>query len=129
MKILSCGAGMQSTALALMACENAVKTGKYPLVPVYDLIAFCDLGKEPPWVMKQVEFINAACKQAGIRFEILRSPLYEDYLRDFGKKESCINSILDRWNGRKERKDDAKLHNGLQDRIDTKFCAVGTTWI
>ena len=23
MKILSCGAGMQSTALALMACENA----------------------------------------------------------------------------------------------------------
>ena len=27
MKILSCGAGMQSTALALMSCENA-KAGK-----------------------------------------------------------------------------------------------------
>lgn len=28
MKILSCGAGMQSTALALMACENANSPGK-----------------------------------------------------------------------------------------------------
>ena len=25
MKILSCGAGMQSTALALMSCENKMK--------------------------------------------------------------------------------------------------------
>lgn len=57
MKILSCGAGMQSTALALMSCENVRTTGKFPLVPVYDPICFCDLGKEPPWVMKQVEFI------------------------------------------------------------------------
>lgn len=39
---------MQSTALALMACENVVTPGKFPLVPVYDLVAFCDLGKEPP---------------------------------------------------------------------------------
>ena len=85
-KILSCGAGMQSTALALMACENVREPRKHPLVPVYDLIAFCDLGMEPPWVMDQVEFIRVACREAGIRFEILRSPLYEDYLRDFGKR-------------------------------------------
>ncbi len=49
MKILSFGAGMQSTALALMSCENAFsKTdGKelpYPLVPIYDIVIFCDLG-------------------------------------------------------------------------------------
>lgn len=86
MKILSCGAGMQSTALALMSCENKMKQGKFPLVPVYDLVVFCDLGKEPPWVMKQVEFIRNACEEAGIRFEVLKSPLYEDYLRDFGKR-------------------------------------------
>lgn len=86
MKILSCGAGMQSTALALMSCENAKSPGKYPLVPVYDLIAFCDLGKEPPWVMKQVEFVKIACESAGIRFEVLTSPLYEDYLNNFGRK-------------------------------------------
>lgn len=77
---------MQSTALALMACENAREPGKHPLVPVYDLIAFCDLGMEPPWVMDQVEFIRSACREAGIRFEVLRSPLYEDYLNDFGRR-------------------------------------------
>lgn len=77
---------MQSTALALMACENVKNPGKFPIVPVYDLIAFCDLGKEPPWVMTQVEFIRSACEKAGIRFEVLKSPLYEDYLENFGKR-------------------------------------------
>ena len=86
MKILSCGAGMQSTALALMACENAREPGKFPCVPIYDLVCFCDLGKEPPWVMKQVTFIEKACQAAGIRFEVLKSPLYEDYLKNFGNK-------------------------------------------
>ena len=48
MKILSFGAGMQSTALALMSCENVDAERKgherpYPLVPVYDLVVFCDL--------------------------------------------------------------------------------------
>lgn len=86
MKILSCGAGMQSTALALMACENVKNPGKFPCVPVYDLICFCDLGKEPPWVLEQVDFIRNACLDVGIRFEVISSPLYEDYLRDFGNK-------------------------------------------
>lgn len=76
---------MQSTALALMSCENAKDPGKFPLVPVYDLIAFCDLGKEPPWVIQQVRFIEKACNSAGIPFVILQSPLYKDYLDNFGK--------------------------------------------
>ncbi len=40
MKILSFGAGMQSTALALMSCENAMADGPppYPAVPVYDAV-------------------------------------------------------------------------------------------
>lgn len=77
---------MQSTALALMACENVRDPGRHPLVPVYDLVVFCDLGKEPPWVMEQVDFIRAACQAAGIRFVVLESPLYQDYLHDFGKR-------------------------------------------
>ena len=45
MKILSCGAGQQSTVLALMSCENAMSEKIiYPLVPVYDAVLFCDLG-------------------------------------------------------------------------------------
>ena len=72
MKILSFGAGMQSTALALMSCENVDAERKghertYPLVPVYDLVVFCDLGFEPPWVMQQAEFVHRACDTPGIR--------------------------------------------------------------
>ncbi|MBA4698511.1 MAG: hypothetical protein H2212_03675 [Ruminococcus sp.] len=76
---------MQSTALALMSCENVITPNKYPHVPVYDLIAFCDLGKEPPWVIDQAKFIQASCENVGIKFEILESPLYRDYLNNFGK--------------------------------------------
>ena len=55
MKILSCGAGMQSTALALMACEQAITGASlYPDVPIYDATIFCDLGLEPVWVKQQV---------------------------------------------------------------------------
>ena len=76
---------MQSTALALMACENVQHPERHPLVPIYDLVVFCDLGKEPPWVLRQVEFIRAACQAARIKFVVLESPLYQDYLQDFGK--------------------------------------------
>ena len=72
--------------MALMACENVKYPGKHPLVPVYDLIVFCDLGKEPPWVLDQVEFIRNSCQIAGIKFVVLESLLYQDYLRDFGKR-------------------------------------------
>lgn len=85
MKILSCGAGMQSTALALMSCENAKYPGKHPEVPVYDAIIFCDLGKEPPWVYDQVYFIQSACEGAGIPFYVLSTDLYGDYAKNFGK--------------------------------------------
>ena len=54
MKILSLGAGMQSTVLALMACENSHAPGFHPLVPVYDAVVYCDLGFEAPWVQAQV---------------------------------------------------------------------------
>lgn len=89
MKILSCGAGMQSTALALMACEKAMgNSGLYPAIPVYGAIIFCDLGLEPVWVKRQVDFIRRACEKAGIAFYILDTPLYQDFLRNFGQRRT-----------------------------------------
>ena len=89
MKILSFGAGMQSTALALMSCENA-KTGKimHPWVPVYDAVIFCDLGLEPEWVNTQMEFTRKACEDAGIFFKVLNTPLYQHFIENFGERRT-----------------------------------------
>ena len=38
MKILSCGAGMQSTSLALISCEQTKGIVRYPQVPRYDAV-------------------------------------------------------------------------------------------
>lgn len=84
MKILSCGAGMQSTALALISCAQVHSEVRYPQVPRYDAIIYCDLGIEPAWVPEQVKFIERACREAGIPFYILQSNLYQDYMRNFG---------------------------------------------
>ncbi len=91
MKILSFGAGMQSTALALMSCENAIalKEGwvvPYPQVPVYDAVIFCDLGLEPPWVKTQADFVRTECEKVGIFYKQLDAPLYDDLVENFGKR-------------------------------------------
>jgi len=78
MKILSCGAGMQSTALALMAAENVKKGVVHPLVPVYDAVIFCDLNCEPAWVYEQVDFIAEICERYGIPFYTLETYILED---------------------------------------------------
>ena len=93
MKILSFGAGMQSTALALMSCENALAKAKgkdaiYPLVPIYDVVIFCDLGLEPIWVTQQADFVKKACESAGIMYVKLDSPLFDDFINNFGKKRT-----------------------------------------
>ena len=80
MKILSCGAGMQSSALHLMSCENALamRKGKLPVwpdVPIYDVSIFCDLGFEPPWVKKQVEFLKDAGHSCGVPLVVLELSL------------------------------------------------------
>lgn len=89
MKILSFGAGMQSTALALMSCEN-IRNGYavHPKVPIYDNVVFCDLGFEPSWVKRQVEFTRRACKEVGIRFDVIDAPLYEDLMKNFGERRT-----------------------------------------
>ena len=59
MEILSFGAGMQSTALALMSCENAMAGGRdyypHPLIPVYDAVIFAT------WDWKLPECTNSCC--------------------------------------------------------------------
>lgn len=93
LKILSCGAGMQSSALFLMSCQNALaqKKGKpavWPLVPIYDVSVFCDLGLEPPWVLKQVQFLQRCGESSGVPFVVLKSPLYQDFIKNFGERRA-----------------------------------------
>lgn len=90
MKILSFGAGMQSTALALMSCENAMTDGPapHPLVPVYDAVIICDLGLEQEWVRQQTEFVRRACVDAGIFFKKLDTHMYQDFMENFGERRT-----------------------------------------
>lgn len=93
MKILSFGAGMQSTALALMSCENkkAFLQGEpapHPLVPIYDLVIFCDLGMEPPWVEDQMLFVKDACERFDIKFKVLHTDLYKHLMENFGERRT-----------------------------------------
>ena len=93
MKILSCGAGMQSSALHLMSGENALAKIRgeppvWPQVPIYDISIFCDLGFEPPWVKKQVEFLANAGHSCGVPLVILDSPLYTDFMENFGERRT-----------------------------------------
>lgn len=86
---------MQSTALALMSCENAIflrlhpgEVVPHPEVPIYDAIIFCDLGAEPPWVYRQASFIKRACQRAGIFFHTIKTNLYQDYMENFGRRRA-----------------------------------------
>lgn len=90
LKILSSGNGTPSTSLSLMSCENAhcINTGRpprWPKVPVYDYILFCDLHAEPSWVRRQADFVAAACNEAGIIYKELDADLYGDFTNNFGK--------------------------------------------
>lgn len=84
---------MQSTALALMSCENATAKQKgfnppHQCVPIYDDVVFCDLGFEPPWVLDQMEFTRRACESVGIHFKVIPSPLYQDFMKNFGERRT-----------------------------------------
>lgn len=86
LKVLSCGAGMQSTALTLISCAQTKGEICYPQVPRYDAVIYCDLGNEPSWVIRQVHFLEETCRNHAIPFYILRSNLYQDYMERFGRE-------------------------------------------
>ena len=84
---------MQSSALHLMSCENARAASEgrdlpWPMVPIYDVSVFCDLGFEPPWVAEQVEFCKRAGEWAGVPVKVLEAPLYRDLMENFGKRRT-----------------------------------------
>ena len=117
MTILSFGAGMQSTALALMSCENAKakQCGKpfpHPVVPIYDCIVFCDLGLEADWVLSQMEFVRQACIDAGIRFEKIDTHLYQDLRDNYGRKRTAAIPF---WTKNKE---------GKEGKISRRACTI-----
>ena len=86
LNILSYGAGMPSTSLVGMACENAMQGYPvWPHVPVYDAVIFCDLHAEPTWVYEQADFARRLCERAGIPFYTLNMDLYGDFISKFGK--------------------------------------------
>ena len=86
LRILSFGAGTPSTTLALMACQNKLEgRAVYPLVPVYDIVLFCDLHAEPSWVYRQADFVANTCARAGIIFKVLDADLYRDFTENFGR--------------------------------------------
>lgn len=60
LRLLSLGAGVQSTTLALMACDGTL--------PGLDGAIFADTGWEPPAVYEQVERLKAEFERAGIAF-------------------------------------------------------------
>lgn len=59
-RVLSLGAGVQSTVLALMACDGSL--------PGLNAAIFADTGWEPPAVYEQVDRLGAEFKRAGIAF-------------------------------------------------------------
>lgn len=58
LRILSLGAGVQSTTLALMACDGTL--------PKLDAAIFADTGWEPPAVYRQVNLLAAELAREGI---------------------------------------------------------------
>lgn len=59
-RLLSCGAGIQSTTIALMACAGQL--------PGLDAAIFADTGWEPASVYRQVDLLAEEFKRAGIDF-------------------------------------------------------------
>ena len=130
MKILSCGAGMQSTSLALISCEQTKGIVRYPQVPRYDAVIYCDLGIEPPWVIQQVRFIQQACESCDISFVILKSNLYRDYMDNFGRRRVAGMPF---WtidpDGKKGAHRPPCLYDRLQNPDDPEICPLSVAWI
>lgn len=73
MRVLSLGAGVQSSTLLLMACE-----GRLPI----DAAVFADTGWEPAAVYAQLERLEAAAANAGIPlYRVSAGNLREDAVR------------------------------------------------
>lgn len=94
-RVLSMGAGMQSSALFGYSLDNLIADRKglprpYPKVPVYDAIIYIKM-EDRQIVEEQSLYFKRLADKYGMRYEILRpedtgKDLMEDYLRDYGHK-------------------------------------------
>ena len=72
-RVLSLGAGVQSTALLCMSVDD--------VVPLYDFAIFADTGGEPKKVYDHLRICEEECERAGIQFvKVSAGDLREQYL-------------------------------------------------
>lgn len=64
LRVLSCGAGVQSSTVLLMAVEGEL--------PPIDVAIFADTGLEPPDVYAWLDVLRARAEHAGIEFIVTR---------------------------------------------------------
>lgn len=100
-RVLSLGAGVQSTTLLLMACEG--------ILPKLDAAIFADTGWEPRRVYEHLDLITAVSAKAGIPvLRVSKGSLREDVLNP--DKLSAIPAYTLRADG----------HKGMQSRKCTQ---------
>ena len=73
LKVLSLGAGVQSSTVLLMSCVGEL--------PKLDACIFADTQWEPYWVYEQLEFLKSEAEKAGIEFyRVTKSNIKTDAL-------------------------------------------------
>lgn len=70
---LSLGAGVQSSALLVLACQE-------PLVPKPDVAIFADTGDEPYWVYDYLEILKDFAAGYGVKVEIASNGTLSDWV-------------------------------------------------
>ncbi len=94
LRLISLGAGVQSSAMYLMACEGE-------LTPMPDAAIFADTQAEPPWVYEHLEFLETFAHIIPIHrctAGSIEKNLYSD--RTNGKEFLQIPAYLDDPDGR-----------------------------
>lgn len=90
-KILSLGAGVQSSTLLLLSCKGEL--------PKLDYALFADTQWEPPWVYENLKYLGKIAEESGIPvYKISRGNLREDSLDrlryDYEEEEELNDSLV-----------------------------------
>ena len=72
---LSLGAGVQSSALLVLACID-------DRVPKPDVAIFADTGDEPPWVYEYVEILRDWAEPHGVPVEVAKKGVLSEWVTD-----------------------------------------------
>jgi len=130
MRILSLGAGVQSSTLLLMACEGELQI---------DAAIFADTGWEPWWVYQHLDGLERTAKAAGIPlYRVGEGALRQDALDNktaswmplysvnvAGKKEQLKRQCTRNYKIRPIRRQVALLNGGFSRHVDQ---LVGISW-